>query len=67
MIYHTSRSDLEPYIKAAHEARSHAFFELLTWMTSPLVKTWSQIKLALSSGLSSAVNNKIRSSGALHA
>lgn len=67
MIYHTSRSDLEPHIKAAHEARSRAFFDLLTWMRRPLVKAWSQIKLALSSWLSSAVKSKNRPSGALHA
>lgn len=47
MLYHTSRSDLQPYISAGHQARSRALFDLITLTSHAVTNAWAQIRRAV--------------------
>lgn len=67
MFYATARADLKPHIEAAHQARSRAFFDLLTGMRNILTKAWTLIKLAPRGGFGADTKHRNQPSSAMHA
>lgn len=38
----TARADMKPHMEAAHQARSRAFFDLMTWIRKRVTKLWTK-------------------------
>lgn len=67
MLYHTSRSDLKPYISAGHQARSRAFFDLANWLGRALITGWTRIRSTLTGHSGTRADAHNHPSGAMHA
>jgi hypothetical protein len=67
MLYHTSRSALQPFLSAGRQARSRAFFDLIAWVGHTATTAWSRFapKLKIKSDPENRVLN--HPSGAMHA